>query len=255
MNRIFFFSVLFLCYFIVSSPQELFAQTDKHPPIESLELSEDEGIPVIIKHLPDWKSKQNIAKFIRNGDELRAVMGEQPVFKVVEFIADTEAVTADYPEGRLLIVEYGTPQASVFIDARIKQFLQTNPTDPPVFYKRIGNYSVFVFDGSESSADVLFNQIKYEKVIRWLSYDPFARKRAERSFIRDTRDLFLATFLLVLSGIFVALIIGGFTGYIFFKYREKQRAGMESYSDGGGLTRINLDELTPVIKPTRLFDD
>ncbi len=255
MIKPFFFSLFILCCLFLGSPGELFAQSDENLPSESLELSEDEGIPVIIKHLPDWETKQNEARFIRNEDQLRASLGEQPVFRVVEFIADTEAVTANYPEGRLLIVEYGTPQASVFFDTRIKQFLQYNPPNPPVFYKRIGNYSVFVFNGTESSANSLFNQIKYEKVIRWLSYDPFARKRAERGFIRDTRDLFLATFLLVLLGIFVALIIGVFTGYMFFKYREKQRAGMESYSDGGGLTRINLDELTPVIKPTSLFDD
>ena len=97
------------------------AQQNDLPQTQSQEVSEVDGIPVIIKHLPDWENARNSATFITNSDELRKALGERPIFDSIEFVGGTEAVTAPYPQGKLLIVEYTTPQASVDTDNNIKQ--------------------------------------------------------------------------------------------------------------------------------------
>ncbi len=244
-----------LCFLILIFSGSVYSQLEGKV-AEGLELSEDEGIPVIIKHLPDWETKRNEAIFIRNEIELLNALGEKPVFSAVDFIADTEAVTANYPEGTLLIVEYGTPQASVDTDKNIKQLLADSPQTPPVFYKRIGNYSVFLFDGkNEAAANTLFDKIKYEKVVRWLSYDPFAQQRAERGFIQETRDIFVATVLWIILGLLIAITLGLISGLLFYQFRQRQRTGFDAFSDGGGLTRLNLDNLTPDIAPGSFLED
>ena len=94
--------------------------------------------------------------YIDNRTDLAKALGERSVLELISFEGGTEAVTADYDEGKLLIVEYSTPQFSIDADNRIKQFLTENPQDPPVYSRRVGNYEVFVFDAaSESKADSL----------------------------------------------------------------------------------------------------
>ena len=245
MNRYLLLAILSLL-FVMSIPLTGFAQPPARVRPKSLEVSDKEGIPVIIKHLPNWKEKQNSAVFIQNFGELRKVLGDRDILQYIDFVADTEGVTADYPEGKLLIVEYSTPQASIDTDKKVSEFLAATSTAAPVFYKRIGNYNAFVFDAAdEASANQLFKQIKYEKVVRWLNYDPFIADRAERAFITQTKDLFIATVFAILLGLLVAIIAGIIAGIVFYNIRKSQRATMVQYSDGGGLTRLNLDQLTP----------
>jgi len=241
-------STLLIYVTIVICSFSSFAQTPEPTTYDRQELSDKEGIPVIIKHLPDWKTKQNEAVFINNSADLRKTLGDRPIFEEVEFVGGAEAVTATYPEGKLLIVEYGNPQASMETDQAIKQKLaETNP-NPPVFYKRIGNYNVFVFDGNDEGAAIaLMDQIKYQKVVRWLGRDPHIRRRAEQSFIKTTSSLFITTVLVIVSGIGISILIGIIAGLIFFNIRKRKRLLMPTFSDGGGLTRLNLDELTPPV--------
>jgi hypothetical protein len=44
-------------------------------------------------------------------------------------------------------------------------------------------------------------------------------------------------------------------GLLFYYIREQKRASMNEFSDAGGMTRLNLDELTPGISPDRLLKD
>ena len=221
------------------------AQTPETPKYDSQELSDKEGIPVIIKHLPDWKAKQDEATFITNSKQLEEALGKRTIFEQIEFVGGAEAVTANYPEGKLLIVEYGSPQASSETDAAIKQNLGENSN---IAYKRIGNYNVFVFDGDDQAASLaLMDKVKYQKIVRWLGRDPYVRQRAEQNFIQTTSSLFIATVITILSGFGLAILLGIIVGVIFFNIRKKNRALMPTYSDGGGLTRLNLDELTPPI--------
>lgn len=235
------------------------AQQTNSPAIKSQEVSDNDGIPVLIKHLPDWENARNSATLITNGNDLRNALGSRPVFDAVEFIAGTEAVTAPYPQGKLLIVEYSTPQASVDTDNKVKQIVGENGENQEsagVFYRRIGNYNVFLFDATdESEAAALFDQIKYEKVVQWLGEDPTLLRRAERAIVESTSDVILSTATAIVFGLLFALLTGIVVGIIFFYIRKQERSGKEAFSDAGGMIRLNLDELTPPISPERLLKD
>ncbi len=242
--------VSFLFIFTVSAQQNASTQ------IKSQEVSDVDGIPVLIKHLPDWENTRNGASLITNADELKNALGERPVFDSIEFIGGTEAVTAPYPQGKLLIVEYPTPQASADIDNKVKQKLSEIQSNPPVFYRRIGNYNVFLFDGTdEAAANALFDQIKYEKTVQWLGEDPNFLKKAERAIVIGTADLFLSTATVIMLGLGFALLTGIIVGLVFFRIREHQRASIKEFSDAGGMIRLNLDKLTPDISPNKLLKD
>ncbi len=94
-------------------------QSQYKPEYKSQEVSEIDGVPVLIKHLPGWESVRATAVFTQNVDELRKVFGPQPVFDVIDLSGGGEAVTAAYPAGRLLIVEFTNPQASSDADAKV----------------------------------------------------------------------------------------------------------------------------------------
>lgn len=247
------FCILSLFSFSIS------AQQPSLPEIKSQEVSEDDGIPVLIKHLPDWENARNSAAYIRNANELRTALGEHQIFNSIDFVAGTEAVTAPYPQGKLLIVEYSTPQASVDTDVKVKQIVGENGENQEsagVFYRRIGNYNVFLFEGeSESDANALFEQIKYEKVVQWLGEDPNLFKKAERAIVMGTTDVILSTATAIVLGLLFALFTGIVVGLVYFRIREQRRSGMKEFSDAGGMIRLNLDELTPDILPDKLLKD
>ena len=232
----------------------VFAQQNASPQIKSQEVSDSDGIPVLIKHLPDWENARNGAVLITSSEQLKKTLGERPIFDLVDFVGGTEAVVAQYPEGKLLIVEYSTPQASVDTDNKINQRLAENQENPPVYYKRIGNYNVFLLDGTdESDAVALIEQVKYEKTVQWLGEDPTIFQRAERAMVKATADLFLSTATAIVLGLGFAILMGIAVGFVFFYRREHKRSMMTAFSDAGGLTRLNLDQLTPEILPERLL--
>jgi hypothetical protein len=47
---------------------------------------------------------------------LRQALGSREVFDLIDFEGGTEAVAAPYEAGKLLIVEYNTPQGSIETD-------------------------------------------------------------------------------------------------------------------------------------------
>jgi len=211
----------------------------------SQEVSNVDGLPVLIKHLPDWESVRDSTVFIQDKSALKSTIGERPVLDLVEFAAGTEAVSADYPAGKLLIVEYTTPQAAAFADGKFTQHLSENPGNPAVVYKRIGNYGVFVFDASDPvAASALIDQVRYEKSVQWLGEDPFMMQKLERYFALTGRDVVLSTLKWIALIFGSTLGLGVLVGIWYFRYREKKRAGMTAFSDAGGLTRLNLDDLS-----------
>ena len=117
-------------------------------------------------------------------------MGNRPVLELIDFEAGTEAVTAKYDAGKLLIVEYLTPQGSVDADNKIKQKL-AEEQDSQIFYRRIGNYNAFVFDGNDkTAAKALLDQVKYEKEIQWLGYNPFAIQKIREERKKQKEPLY-----------------------------------------------------------------
>jgi hypothetical protein len=234
----------------------VFAQSNGAPPIKSREVSDADSIPVLIKHLPDWENARNRATYILNQDDLRNALGSREVLNLIEFESGTEAVAAQYDAGKLLLIEYMTPQASVDADGKISQRLTENGQNQSTVYRRIGNYNVLVFDVTDPvAANALLDQIKYEKNVQWLGRDPFMLKRAERALVVGLSELFVATTLTIVSGLGLSVVAGIVVGVLFFRYREQKRAGMETFSDAGGMTRLNLDGFTPPITSERLLKD
>ena len=220
---------------------------------KSQEVSEIDGIPVLIKHLPDWETAQGRATFALNTEKLKDALGQRPVLDDIDFTAGTEAVTAPYEAGKLLIVEYSSPQASIEADTlfttRLNELGETG-----TLYRRIGNYNVFIFDAVDlAAANALIEQVKYEKQIHWLGDNPF-RISAERAFVLTTADLFLSTVMVIVIGIGLAIFGGIVAGYLFYYLREHKRSQFATFSDAGGMTRLNLDGYTPDISPERLLE-
>lgn len=228
--------------------------SQSQPQYKSQEVSESDGIPVLLKHLPEWESVRTQSTFAINQDELRRVLGDREVLSVVDFSAGTEAVTAPYPAGKLLIIEYSSPQASIEADNQFKTIVGRS-TDGKTFYRRIGNYNAFVFDSAdEAAANALLDQVLYEKDIQWLGKNPF-HISAERAFVLTTADIFLSTLLWITGGLGLAILLGIIVGFGFYRFRENGRKTIQTYTDAGGMTRLNLDGFTPDIQPERLLND
>lgn len=231
-----------------------FAQSPASSP-KSQEVSESDGIPVLVKHLPDWEKHRDQTTFITDTATLKRTLGDKPLVDLIELTAGAEAVTAPYPAGTLLIVEYTTPQVSVEADGKFAARL-ADLGDTRTAYRRIGNYSVFVFDSADpAAANALIDQVKYEKNVQWLGDDPFLLRRAERAFINTTSGIFTSTVAVILIGIGLSVIGGLIVGVIYFRLRVKRRAAMTTFTDAGGMTRLNLDGYTPEILPERLLGD
>lgn len=220
------------------------AQSEPARAGKSLEVAEDDGLPVLIKHLPDWKSVTSSTNFITSSTDLKRAFPTNPILDQIDFTGGTEAVTADYPAGRLLIVEFPGPQASNDADLKILGRLAGSP-EPSTIYRRVGNYNVFVFDARDQrEALALLDQVRYEKAVQWLGEDPFLMQKIQRYFATTTRDIFISTVLWIVGGLGISVACGLVTGFVFFRLREQQKATRSAYSDAGGLTRLNLDGLS-----------
>ena len=232
----------------------LFSQGVGSVSYKTQEFSEIDGVPVLIKHLPDWENHRQSTTFANNTDELKAALGARPLLDLIEFAPGMEAVTAQYDAGKLLIVEYTSPKESSETDARITAAIAES-NDGRTFYRRIGNYNVVVFDASGAAAAYeLIDQVKYEKQIQWLGNNPF-RISAERAFVMTTADIFLSTLMVIVGGAVASVLAGLVLGYFFFFYRDGKRAKLTTYTDAGGMTRLNLDGFTPEIVPERLLGE
>lgn len=215
-------------------------------------------IPVLVKHLPDWETAQDRAVYAVTSPALKSAAGEQPIFEAVKFEEGAEAVTADYDGSRLVIVEYNTPQLAADADARITarlQELKAQGQSTPSAYRRVGNYSVFVFGApDEAAAARLIDGVKWEQKIQWLGENPLLWARAEKQQTRQAVSLILGIAKTIGFFVGICLGVGALVGGVFFlRRRMQQRAAVESYSDAGGMLRLNIDEMTAETDPSRLL--
>lgn len=231
-------SLLFSFLFAAVS---VFSQTEGQP-YQSQEVSDGDLVPVLIKHLPDWEAVKDKAKITNRVDEVRKEFGSPAVLAEIDLEGGAEAAWADYSEGRLLIVEYPSPQGSSFADAAIQSKL---PESPGVVYKRIGNYNAFVFNVADpAAANALLDRIDYGKTVQWLGDDPYFLQRFERYIAMQGRDMVISTVLFIAGVLGTAALIGIFGGFVYFRYRQQKQAQWHRFSDAGGLTRLNLDNLS-----------
>lgn len=212
---------------------------------KSQENSEVDGQPVLFQHLPESENVRASAVFGTDKSTLESTVGNRAVLNLLEFPFGTEYVTANYPQGRLLIVEYTNPQSSVEADGKIQQYFNSKQNTAGEVYRRIGNYNVFVFDAPDAeAANALLDQIKYQKTVQWLGDDPYILKRLERYMVTTSKDIMLSTVKVIVFGIGAALLAGIAAGFLFFRFRDQKRAHRIAFSDAGGLTRLNLDGLS-----------
>src|SRR2546425_5369960 len=213
-------------------------------------------VPALMQHLPNWQSVANKATYAVTLDVLKGAAPNQPILDAVSFEGGTEAVAANYNQGQLVIVEFSTPQFSVDNDQRIAaklQELKSQAQPVPTAYRRVGNYSVFVFNGTdEAAANQLIDQVQYQKVVQWLGEDPHLYQKLQRYFTQTSAGVLMAV--LESSGLSLVICLGAgaLLGFLLFRRRRAQAAAV--YSDAGGSVRLNLDELTDKEDTTRLLE-
>jgi hypothetical protein len=229
--------------FVLLISSSIFAQKTKPTQLNNNE------IPPIVQHLPAWEQVQANAKLINNANDLRKNFPESQLADLVKFDGGTEGVTADYQQGKFLLIEFTNPQLATEQDETFKNFLTKTPQTQQISYRRIGNYAAFVFNStSEASANELFDQIQYQKVVKWLGEDPYWYAKAERAYLNTTGDMLLSTVFAIVGGIGGAIFLGGSIGFFVFYLRKNRRNNAEAFSDAGGMTRLNLDDLSDEIR-------
>ena len=218
-------------------------------------LDKGEGdIPALVKHLPEPEVTQKNAVFVNSFTELPF---EYPVLNAVQAAGNADAVLGTYGQSKVLIVEFNTPQLATENDQRIIariQELWKLGQPAPTAYRRVGNYSVFVFDApDEATAKQLIDQVKYEQVVQWLGENPNVYKEAQKRYINTTLGVLIAVLKASGYALITCLGLGGLLGGLLFSYRRSQQREATAYSDAGGMLRLNLDELTPETVPARLL--
>jgi hypothetical protein len=212
-------------------------------------LDAGEGdIPVLIKHLPEPDHAQKNAVYLNSNTSLTSIAPQQGVLTAVQGDGNADAALATLTSGKVLIVEFNTPQLATDNDkriiARIQELWKLGQPAPSA-YRRVGNYSVFVFDApDEQTAKQLIDQVKYEQVVSWLGDNPNILREAQERYVNTT----LGVLVTVLKASGYALVgclgFGGLIGALLFTYRRSQQKAIATYSDAGGMLRLNLDELT-----------
>lgn len=222
--------------------------------------SGENDIPVLIKHLPNWETVQPRASYLVGLQPLKDLLPQQRVLDAVSFEGSPEAVLAKYDAGKLLIIEFNTAKIAADNDWNIKTKINelraagANANDLPSAYRRVGNYSVFMFDApSEAVANELIDQVKYQQVVQWLGNDPYIYERATREFTETTLGVFVSVVKASGLALVTCLGVGGLLGTLLFSRRRARQRNVEAYSDAGGMLRLNLDEMTPETDPARLI--
>ena len=225
---------------------------------ESLDKGEGD-IPVLIKHLPSPEEAQKTAIYLNSFAKLDKLGLQQPVLSAIESGGNADAALATYGPSKVLVVEFNTPQLATDNDqriiARIHELWKLGQPAPTA-YRRVGNYSVFVFDApDEQTAKQLIDQVKYEQVVQWLGDNPYIYKEAEERYVNTTLGVLIAVVKASGYALIGCLGMGGLIGGLLFIYRRAQQKGVTAFSDAGGMLRLNLDELTAESNPSRLLQD
>jgi hypothetical protein len=182
---------------------------------------------------------------------------QHAVFDAVQSGGNADAALSTYGPSKVLIIEFNTPQLATENDKRIIariQELWKLGQPAPTAYRRVGNYSVLVFDApDEQTAKQLIDQVKYEQVVQWLGDNPNILKEAEKRYVNTTLGVLVTVLKASGYALITCLGMGGLIGGLLFSYRRSQQKAVTAYSDAGGMLRLNLDELTPETDPGRLL--
>jgi hypothetical protein len=240
-------------YFVtVTNLKPLASSTNLHDLAQALSDTLDNGdgeIPALVKHLPDPENAQKNVVYLNNFSTLTNLAPQQPVLTAVQANGNADAALATIGvSGKVLIVEFNTPQLATENDQRIIARVHElwNLGQPaPTAYRRVGNYSVFVFDAPDAqTANQLIDQVHYEQVVSWLGNNPNILRRAQEHYIDTTLGVLVAVLKASGYAAVACLGIGALMGGLLFSYRRKQQRTVTAYSDAGGMMRLNLDEMS-----------
>jgi hypothetical protein len=216
-------------------------------------------VPVLIKHLPSPNEAQKNAVYLSSFFHLQRLPFQSAVYDAIQADGNADAVLATYGPSKVLLVEFNTPQLATDNDqriiARIHELWKLGERAPTA-YRRVGNYSVFVFDApDEQTAKQLIEQVKYEQVVQWLGDNPNILKEAEKRYVNTTLGVLVAVLKASGYAALLCLGIGGLIGGLLFSYRRAQQKQVTAFSDAGGMLRLNLDELSAETKASRLLQE
>jgi hypothetical protein len=236
------------------------ATRDALVPALTANLDNGEGdIPPLVKHLPNAEEAQKTAIFLHSFSDFSELGLKSDVLSAIDAGRNADTVFATYGPSKLVIIEFNTPQLAADNDRRIIariQELWKLGQPAPTAYRRVGNYSVFVFDApDEQTAKQLIDQVKYEQVVQWLGDNPNILKEAQRRYVDTTLGVLVTVLKASGYALITCLGMGGLIGGLLFGYRRSQQRAATAYSDAGGMLRLNLDELTPETDSGRLLQE
>ena len=248
-NQVAFFKGSF--FVTVTALKAVPGSTNLNALAQSLSDTIDKGdgdIPVLIKHLPTPDEAQKNAVYLNSFSTLTSLAPQQPVLTAVQGDGNADAALATIGSSKILVVEYNTPQLATENDQRIVARIHElwNLGQPaPTAYRRVGNYSVFVFDAPDAqTANQLIDQVHYEQVVSWLGDNPNILRQAQERYVDTTLGVLVAVLKASGYAALACLGIGGLIGGLLFGYRRSQQKAVTAYSDAGGMLRLNLDEMT-----------
>jgi hypothetical protein len=219
--------------------------------------SDNNDIPALVKHLPDWMRVEENAIYAISLPALKETIKDQPILDAVDFSGGVEAVVAPYNNASLAIVEFTTPQLATTNDAKIQarlEELRKSGQPVPSAYQRVGNYAVFVFNAPDAqTAENLIKGVSYEQVVQWLGNNPNILRRAQRAYAATTAGIVIAVVKASGYSLLICLGIGGLFGTYVFRKRRARMAKAETYSDSGGMVRLGIDDLNVAPDATRLL--
>ena len=168
---------------------------------------------------------------------------------------DADAVAADYGHAQFLIVEYNTPQLAGDNDRSVLskiEELRTQGQPIPSAYRRVGNYSVFVFNAEdEQTAKALIDQVEYEQVVQWLGDNPYLLEQAQREYYQTTAGVLLAVVKASGLSLLLCLAAGGSSAPS-YSTEACATALCGSLFRRRRNARLNIDEITPQTDPAKL---
>lgn len=222
----------------------------------SLEKGEGD-VPILVKHVPQWEQAQTTALYLAGFKSLKGTVANQPILEAVTSEGDADAVLTSHGNAQFLLIEFNTPQLASDNDRAITAKLnelrqQGQPV--PTSYRKVGNYSVFVFNAaSEAEAQDLINQVEYAQMVTWLGNNPYLLEQAQKDYYETTAGVLVAVVKASGLSLLACLGIGGLIGAVLFNRRRAQQRAAEAYSDAGGMLRLNLDDITPQGDPAKLL--
>ena len=226
---------------------------------DSLDKGEGE-IPVLVKHLPSADEAQKTAVYLTRFVNIQTLVPQQLVLAAIDAGGNADAVLATVGSSKVLIVEFNTPQLATDNDqriiARIHELWKLGQVAPTA-YRRVGNYSVFVFDApDEQTAKQLIDQVKYEQVVQWLGGKPKHPQRGTTSLRQHYSWRFIAVVKASGFALVGCLGLGGLIG-AFVSAQTITAANCRSVlrRRRHATTKPRRSNQTPTTNPSRLLRD